>query len=636
MANKKTKRTKIGAKKTINVTPWLYGIIIACLAFLLYSNTLSHGYALDDYSVLKDNFITQNGVESIPEIFKTHFRAGYKNWGTTVGELYRPVTLSIFALQWEISPDNASVYHFINVLLYALSGCLIFFTLARILSGYNLLIPFFTTLLFVAHPVHVEAVANIKSLDEILALLFCFGALNLMWKYWERNDVKLLIASILCYTLAMFSKENSITFLAVFPLTYWFFGKKFSVQKMATSAVFLIPIICYLFVRKLVLGTVTSAKDTAILDNVIAHANSFGEQLATAFLFLGKYLLTMVFPHPLGSDFGYPQIPLTGFGDWRVLLALLVILGLVIYAIKSMLTNKNIVAYGILFFFINFSIFTNILIFIGTNYGDRLLYSASLGFTLALTVLVLTLTKTDLKIGEKRPLHLIKSAVPAVAILSIIFVLYSFKTITRNPVWENSYTLYKSDVKIAPNSAKLNYHYGLEVSKTADDRQNASEKQQLYAEGMTHLQKAVKLYPQYRDAYGRMGITHYRLKNYEESLKNYNQAIQYKPVTALIYSNMGTLYFEMKNIEKAKASYQKAVEVDPRFTDGWRNLGSLNAQTGNFPAAIQAFQEALKYVPNDATINFYLGSSYLDSGNEAAGRPYLNRAYQLNPNFPKK
>lgn len=636
MAAKKAKRKKqTSNKRPSKSVSWLYGIIIAVVAFLLYANTLSHDYALDDYSVLKDNYVTQQGASAIPTIFKTHFRYGYKNW-SSAGELYRPMTLSLFAIQWNISPDNASFYHFVNVLIYALSGFLIFFTLANILQGYNLLIPFFATLLFVAHPVHVEAVANIKSLDEMLALLFSIGALNLLWKYWQSKNNIYLIISLLLYLVAMFSKENAITFLAIFPLTYWFFQKDFSINEMAKSALFVVPVAIYLLVRKSVLGTVTTTKSTAILDNVIAHANSFGEQVATAFLFLGKYLLTMVFPHPLGSDFGYPEMPLTGFGDWRVILTLLVVIGLVVYAIKSLISNKNIIAYSILFFFINFSIFTNILIVIGTNYGDRLLYSASLGFTLALTALVLKLTKADLKIKETNLVNLMKKAAPTVGILSLIFVLYSFKTITRNSVWENSYTLYENDVKIAPNSAKLNYHYGLEVSKRADDLTNATEKQQMYAKGMTHLQKAVELYPQYHDAYGRIGLTYYRQKNYQEALKNYDLAIKYKPNNALVYSNMGTLYFEIKNIEKAKEAYQKSVEADPRFTDGWRNLGSLNAQTGNFPAAIKAFQEALKYAPNDATINFYLGSAYLDSGNEAAGRPYLNRAYQLNPNLPKK
>ena len=151
MATKKTKRKKQKPiQSTKNSTSWIYGGIIALLAFLLYANTLSHDYALDDYSVLKDNYVTQEGASAIPTIFKTHFRYGYKNW-SSAGELYRPVTLSAFAIQWNISPDNAGFYHLVNVLLYALSGFLIFVTLANILQGYSLLIPFFASLLFVAH-----------------------------------------------------------------------------------------------------------------------------------------------------------------------------------------------------------------------------------------------------------------------------------------------------------------------------------------------------------------------------------------------------------------------------------------------------------------------------------------------------
>ena len=143
MSSGKTKRKKATPTNiSSSFSHWKYGGIIALFAFLLYANTLGHDYALDDYSVLKDNYVTQDGISSIPTIFKTHFRAGYKNWSSE-GELYRPLTLSAFALQWDIAPDNAGFYHLINVLLYALSGFLIFVTLANILSGYNLLIPFF-------------------------------------------------------------------------------------------------------------------------------------------------------------------------------------------------------------------------------------------------------------------------------------------------------------------------------------------------------------------------------------------------------------------------------------------------------------------------------------------------------------
>ena len=182
---KPTKKAKVN-KAIFERRTWGYGLVLALIAFFLYTNTLNHGYTLDDHSAITDNFVTKKGMESIPTIFTTHYRYGY--W-RSAGELYRPVSLAMFATEWEFAGDNPLVFHLVNVLLYALSGFLIFLTLSKILRNFNVLIPFFATLLFIAHPVHVEVVANIKSRDEIMAFLLSIGALNLLWNYWDRNEI---------------------------------------------------------------------------------------------------------------------------------------------------------------------------------------------------------------------------------------------------------------------------------------------------------------------------------------------------------------------------------------------------------------------------------------------------------------
>ncbi|MBK9319544.1 MAG: hypothetical protein IPM91_12505 [Bacteroidetes bacterium] len=49
-----------------------------------------------------------------------------------------------------------------------------------------------TAALFAVHPIHTEVVANIKSLDEILAFLFCLLSLDLFLEYTKsgKNDVR--------------------------------------------------------------------------------------------------------------------------------------------------------------------------------------------------------------------------------------------------------------------------------------------------------------------------------------------------------------------------------------------------------------------------------------------------------------
>lgn len=627
------KKVQKKAKNQSSKLIYQIGIGLALFAALLYSNTLGHDYALDDFSVIKDNYVVQEGFSGIPTIFETHYRYGYRNWNSA-GELYRPITLSMFAMEWAIAPDSPFFGHFMNMLLYGLTAFLLFITLTQVLKGYNLLLPLLGTLLFIAHPVHVEVVANIKSRDEILGFLFCLSAMLMLWKHWKNDETKWFLFAIGTYTLAMFSKENAITWLAIFPLVGYFFSNHPLKKVLLNSLAFVLPVLLFLGVRKAILGDFVSSKDVALLDNLLAGDYSWIQEKGTAMLLMGKYFLTMIFPHPLSSDFGYNQIPISDLRDWRVWLSILGHLALLVYAIKN-LFKKQFFSFCILFYFINFSIFSNLIITIGSSFGDRFLYVSSLGFCLAMAYLVLYFTKVDL---QDKSLSLTdlkaKYALPIYIVLGIT-VLYSLKTMTRNPVWENSYTLYAADVETAPNSAKLNYHYGLELVKKGIDEKEAAAKKEWMDKAKAQFAKAIEIFPQYHDAYGQLGLSFYREQNFEKAIENYNQAVKYKPNNALVYSNMGIIYFQAGDVDKAQELYEKAVSIDKRFVDAWRNLGSVYAQKQNFPEAIRCYREAIKYKPEDAILNFYLGSALRDSGNPSEAKPYFDRAYELDPGLRK-
>ncbi len=60
--------------------------------------------------------------------------------------------------------------------------------LRRLLSNFSIAIPLIATLLFVVHPVHTEVVANIKSRDEILSLLFTLFSLSFLLKASDKQS----------------------------------------------------------------------------------------------------------------------------------------------------------------------------------------------------------------------------------------------------------------------------------------------------------------------------------------------------------------------------------------------------------------------------------------------------------------
>ena len=105
--------------------PAWVGILAAVLGFVLYINTFGHQYCLDDYSVIKENWVTKGGLKNLGLMFSTEYRYGAWN---SPGSLYRPLSLVIFSLQWQLSPDNPFVGHFMNAVVYGFTGWILWIT----------------------------------------------------------------------------------------------------------------------------------------------------------------------------------------------------------------------------------------------------------------------------------------------------------------------------------------------------------------------------------------------------------------------------------------------------------------------------------------------------------------------------
>ena len=77
--------------------------------------------------------------------------------------------------------------------------------------------------LFVAHPIHTEVVANIKSRDEISSMFFLLLSLLFIHNYLSSNKILMLIVALGCFFLALLSKESAIVYVALAPLFIYFF-----------------------------------------------------------------------------------------------------------------------------------------------------------------------------------------------------------------------------------------------------------------------------------------------------------------------------------------------------------------------------------------------------------------------------
>ncbi len=655
--------------------------IIFALGVVLYLNTLRHNYAVDDAIVIYDNEFTTKGLAGIPSLLKYDtFRGFFKVEGKeslVSGGRYRPLTPMMYAVEVElfaqkkkdekgqvvIDKDGDEVFdpnedgklnavkfvgHLINVLLYGLTGVVLFWLLLQMLSpgktptawnNYAAFVAIATTLIFVVHPVHTEVVANIKGRDEMLSLLGCLAGLYFSLKsFYEKKPILNLIGASL-FLLALFSKENAITFVAVIPLTFYFFTKAKFKDIFIKTLPFLTLAIIFVFIRGNILGWDLSGEPPRELMNnpfLKLVGNQYvnftsGEKFAAIFYSLGYYIKLLIVPHPLSHDY-YPRaVELMAFTDWRVVLSAFAYMALGVYALIRM-PKKDPVSYGILFYLGTLFLVSNIPFPIGTNMSERFLYMPSVGYSLVIAILQFRL------FGKRK--------IPNKTMISgLVFIgIFSFLTIIRNTAWKDNYTLFLTDVKTVPNSAKLRNAAGGELIAQSVLPENSTNKNNMLNEAVGHLQEAIKIHPGYKNPFLLLGNAYNYLQNFEASIQAYEQALKLdsnyeeaKNNLGITYRDAGRYYGEQKgDLNKSLQYLLKAHEMRPDEYETVRLLGVVHGVGGQPQKAVEYFAKALELVPDDADALYNLGSAYHNTGQPELGEQYIQQALKINPNIAQE
>lgn len=592
----------------------IYTIIIA-FAFLIYGNSILNDYALDDAIVITENKFTKKGFSGIEDILKTEFFTGFfgvqKN--LVAGGRYRPLSVVTFAVEYEFFGQNPHISHLINILLYALTGILLFVILSRLFRDYKqktwyFSIPFLASILWIAHPIHTEAVTNIKGRDEILAFLGSLLSLYYTLKYLDFKKFYYLIFSGIAFLLSLMSKENSITFLVVIPLTVYFFTD-FSFKKNIVSTIpMILTTIVFLVIRQSILKTPILGGETASVPQELMNNSFLGatiaDKYATISLTLGYYIKLLFLPHPLTYDYYPYMIPIVNWSDLRAIFPLIIHIVLAFFALKG-LKSKNVYSYSIWFYAITFSLTTNVLFPIGVFMNERFLYIPSLGFVI---IVAMFLVEFLPKFIKNEDLH--KKVLAST--LLIVLLLFTVKTISRNTAWENDFVLFTTDVKVSGNSAKSTTSAGGKLTEEAIKPENADKRDEYLKQAIEYLNKAVEIHPTYADALLLLGNAHYHYnKNFTEVMKAYNRILAINPNYDKVYTNLSIMFAKNENQDEKLKIYESLLKIAPNRYDVNYNLGSLYGKYKNdLDLSIQFLERAKQINPNPTEVYKDLGVAY--------------------------
>ena len=649
------KKGGLGGQPSWMTNTKLHSLVIFVFSFFLYVNTLTHDYTQDDAIVIYDNMFTTQGVAGIPGILKYDtFYGFFKEAGKAnlvAGGRYRPMTLVTFALEWQLFGRNPFVGHLINILLYGLVGVVLYHLLLQFFRPekdqvYAYFVALVATLIFVAHPLHTEAVANIKGRDEIMTLLGSLLALYLSFRaYYSKKPIFAVAASIVFF-LGLLSKENAITFLAIVPLSYWFFTKASVLTIVKQSGPFFIAAFAFLLIRYFVLkGQLGGELPMELMNNpyLKIEGNQYveftgGEKLATILFTLGKYVQLLIFPYPLTHDYYPRHVEIMTMGNWKVILSLLFYLGIGAIALFR-LRKKDVISFGILFYLLTLSIVSNIVFPVGTNMSERFMFMPSVGFAIIVAVLLFRLAKkmggTQFNFG-----HLTKSF----GLLGLILLIFSVQTFSRNFAWKDNFTLFTTDIKTSQRSAKLCNAVGGELTTKSANEKDPLKKKKMLEEAVVHLNKALTIHPTYKNTYLLLGNAYSYQDQFEKSIEHYNKALRldsnYKDALnnlAITHRNAGRYYGEKKgDLQKALVHLNKALEYKTNDYETLRLLGVAYGVSGNAQKAIDFFKKGTDLMPENADAWMNLGNAYHNAGQPEIGEPFRKKALQLDPDVLSK
>ncbi len=591
-------------------------VFLFLLAFLLYANTLQHSYAWDDSIVITENARVQKGITNVADLF-VKYNSEYKSdkYG------YRPITLTSFALDISIFGLKAWGGHVMQLLYFSVLCVVLYRMLRKIFYRYSNLAPFLITLLFIVHPVHTEVVANIKSRDEIFALLFGLLSLNQFIHYRQQKKVKFLLYGSALFLIAFLSKESAIAFLGIIPLTLYYMDGNFHYKKL------LLPLAAMVFlgiISVLIVNLYTGSNlgksfsegagiyhESGILGNSFLYSGNWGEKLANAFCVLALYAQHFFVPTRQLYYYGYNQIPVAHWSDVLVLFSAAAHVAVLLFAILKF-KNYREISYGILLYVIAIFIYTHLLRALADTMADRFLFTPSLGLAIVTVFVLQPLFKVDFKTvalpewlsPKNRQANGLKYGI------LLVLVLLGIKTLSRNADWKDNETLMTHDLPYLENCSRAHQYYADILRDKLSVSYNAATEASMIAHYTRSFGITGEAY------YARLGLGRYycSVKNYAAGIAVLEKLVSLFPEQADPNFYLGEALFHTGRYKQAITYLYKSRQLAPAIFSTYYFLALAYSKDGATAEALTTIEQARQKFGESGLMYDALGNIYFDAG----------------------
>jgi tetratricopeptide (TPR) repeat protein len=152
-------------------------------------------------------------------------------------------------------------------------------------------------------------------------------------------------------------------------------------------------------------------------------------------------------------------------------------------------------------------------------------------------------------------------------------------------------------------------------------------------EKIRNYSEAVRIYPDYAEAFRNRGIVRHSLRDLEGALADYNDAIRLKADDFHAYHNRGVIRDKMGDRAGAQQDYEKAIRLKLDLARPVLKRGIELRRRGDFVAALREFNEAIRLNPEFAEAYFNRGKARLEQGDKDRALNDFWEALRFKPDY---
>jgi tetratricopeptide (TPR) repeat protein len=559
---------------------------ICLLVIFVFAPCLKNGFAWDDVAYVQNNALIRSF--DMKAIF-TAYVAGN----------YHPLTILVHAVEYHMFGLHEEGYHATNLFIHlcnTLMVCMLVYLLSRKKE-----VALVAALLFGVHPVHVESVAWISELKDLLYTFFYLLALICYTKYVDAGKKLLYVLSVLFFAASLLSKAMAASLPVLLICIDFFRRRKFSVAVVVEKLPF--------FALAVWLGIVAiyaQQSESAL------HAESypFPQPLFFAASGILSYIFNWLLPLQLTAYYPYPVKPGESipFIYYVYLFMVLAATGGILYSLRR--TRKIFFGFG--FFAITIFLVLKFLPVGFAMMADRYMYIPSIGLSyLAGEAFYFFWQKKNMP--GVRPI--------AISVLIGIATFYSVQTMSQNRVWKDNFTLWSDVITKNPTVGIAYLNRGTYLTD-----------HEKYPEALADLTHATELLPDYANAFFNRGVIYKQMNRSREAILDYSKAIALNPEFPQAYVNRGILLRDNQP-DTALTDFNKAVSLDPNLPEAYNNRGILYLNKNMDDKAQEDFNKAIELKPDYSNAYVNRGNAWRNEKKFSEAEQDYNKAIALSPDL---